>query len=145
MGEDNRRARGRHPMVPLWAALMVGLAVVAALHLLYAYIYVIGPAQQDKELTLKELLTGPDYSHQLVSSPQDLTAEQCPGASGCIEAWRTDQADYFRFSSASAASAWAQQAGPKSCHSGYRVVVNRGVTTLDGWAATCGLIEVENS
>lgn len=143
--EGTRPTRRRHPMVPLWAVLLAGLVVVAAQHVFYIYLYVIGPEQQDKALTLESLLTNPDYSRELVSSPQDITAEQCPGASGCIEAWSTDQADYYRFSSPAEASAWAQQTGPQSCHSGYRVAVNSGVTTLEGWALTCQLIELERS
>ncbi len=55
------------------------------------------PGWLRSNVVLSDLLTNPD--DRTISSARDATNELCEAVEGCIEAWRTDQAEFYRFDS----------------------------------------------
>lgn len=55
------------------------------------------PGWSRSQVYLSDLLSNPD--DVVTSSEQDATEELCAGVNGCVEAWTTDQAYFYRFES----------------------------------------------
>lgn len=71
-------------------------------------------------VTLDDLLSGQPYRG--VTNPHEDTDAVCEGLDGCVEGWRSDGAEYARFSSVSAATTFAETLEDRGFQTNFLVI-----------------------
>ncbi|PPF35280.1 MULTISPECIES: hypothetical protein [unclassified Pseudoclavibacter] len=121
----------------LRAGLISGLCAAALLSTSGCSIFIPQYGLTIREAVVDAEYTGPDYA----SDPVEITESACGEEIDCLEAWSTDQADYYRFATRDEAAEFADGLadGAQSNFIVMDFAGKAGVDRSDQEAASCQL------
>ncbi|WP_271984869.1 hypothetical protein [Pseudoclavibacter terrae] len=115
----------------------VGLGVGALLAMSGCSILIPQHGLTIRQAVVDAQYSGPDYA----SNPVEITESACGDEVDCVEAWSTDQADYYRFATRDRATEFAE--GLSDGAQSHFIVMDftgkTGIDRIDQEAASCQL------